>query len=223
MARKIESLLLDGPDGKLEALLEEPEESVREAMLVCHPHPVFGGTMHNKVVYRLARALRRSGSVVLRFNFRGVGRSQGKYAEGIGELEDARAAAAWLRDRYPLLPYGLAGFSFGARIILRLGCAAADATRLVAAGVPTRHGDLDFLAHCTAPKVFVHSTRDEFGPRPDMERAVAAMAEPKELHWIEADDHFFAGSLDAFEECVYRLSGGLAAQPLHPAHGAQTN
>src|SRR5436190_7557502 len=116
--RRIESYLLDGEAGKIECLLEEPETGpAREACLVCHPHPLYGGTMHNKVVYRMARALRRRGSAVLRFNFRGVGRSQGKHGEGIAEIDDARAALEWLRARYGTIPYALAGFSFGARVI----------------------------------------------------------------------------------------------------------
>ena len=121
--RRIESYLLDGAAGKLEALLEEPESvEPREACLICHPHPLHGGTMHNKVVYRMARALRSSGSVVLRFNFRGVGRSEGQHDKGAGELADARLMMDWLRARYPELPYSAAGFSFGARIALRLAC-----------------------------------------------------------------------------------------------------
>ena len=117
MARRIETLNLDGPAGKLEALLEEPDDREPvEAVLVCHPHPQHGGTMHNKVVYRIARGLRHSGSVVLRFNYRGVNLSQGEYDHGIGETEDARAALAFLRTRYPALPYSMAGFSFGSRI-----------------------------------------------------------------------------------------------------------
>src|SRR4051794_8082546 len=123
MPRRIETLMLDGPAGKLEALLEEPEDREPvQAVLVCHPHPAHGGTMHNKVVYRIARGLRRSGCVVLRFNYRGVNLSEGVYDHGDGELEDARAALAFLRGRYPDLSYSLAGFSFGSRIILRLGC-----------------------------------------------------------------------------------------------------
>src|ERR1700732_3651446 len=114
MPRKIESLFIGGPAGKLEALLEEPEDqSPREAVLVCHPHPLHGGTMHNKVVYRIARGLRRAGAVVMRFNYRGVNRSEGKYDNGAGETEDARAALEVLRSRYPELPFSLAGFSFG--------------------------------------------------------------------------------------------------------------
>src|ERR1051325_4392157 len=100
--RRIESYLLNGAAGKLEAILEEPEDTpVREACLVCHPHPLYGGTMHNNVVYRMARALRRSGSAVLRFNFRGVGRSEGAHDHGAGEFEDARLLMDWLRERYP--------------------------------------------------------------------------------------------------------------------------
>src|ERR1700689_4504953 len=123
MPRRIESLFIDGPAGKLEALLEEPEDrDPKHAVLVCHPHPQHGGTMHNKVVYRVARGLRRAGAVVLRFNYRGVNLSHGSYAHGEGELEDARAALVWLRGRFPDLPVTLAGFSFGSRIVLRLAC-----------------------------------------------------------------------------------------------------
>ena len=122
MARRIESHFIAGPAGRLESLLEEPEDrEPTEACLVCHPHPLFGGTMHNKVVYRLARGLRKAGGVVLRFNFRGVNLSEGTHDEGAGEVEDARTALAFLRERYPELPYSLAGFSFGSRIALRRG------------------------------------------------------------------------------------------------------
>jgi len=117
MPRTIETHLLEGPAGKLEALLDVPEDAEPHALaLICHPHPLFGGTMHNKVVYRTARALRNSGHVVLRFNFRGVGKSEGRHDLGVGEIEDARATLDWLRGRYPGLPYTLAGFSFGSRL-----------------------------------------------------------------------------------------------------------
>src|ERR1700674_3371053 len=100
MSRRIESLFIDGPAGKLEALLEEPDDqAARMAVLVCHPHPQHGGTMHNKVVYRIARGVRRAGAVVLRFNYRGVNLSEGQYDRGVGEVEDARAALQFLRSR----------------------------------------------------------------------------------------------------------------------------
>ncbi len=207
MPRRIESHLLDGPAGNLEALLEEPEDQTPvEACLVCHPHPLFGGTMHNKVVHRVARALRRRGAVVLRFNFRGVGRSQGEHAEGIGEVDDARAALHWLRARYPSLPYSLAGFSFGSNVILRLGCELGDAARLIAVGLPTRLGTGAHLSRCTVPKVFVTSTHDEYAPRAEMEALYPAIADPKRMIWIEAEDHFFKNALDDLEEAVFGLN-----------------
>jgi uncharacterized protein len=206
--RRIESYLLEGAAGKVEALLEEPENAdPREACLVCHPHPLHGGTMHNKVVYRLARALRRSGSVVLRFNFRGVGRSEGIHDHGSGELEDARALVEWLRGRYPGLACATAGFSFGSRIATRLACSINSAARTIAVGFPTRSGDFDYLKTCAVRKVFVQSTHDEYGPRLELERVFEGCGEPKEIHWIEAADHFFRDGLDALEETVFRLNG----------------
>jgi len=206
--RRIESLMLAGPAGGLEAMLEEPEETPARALaLVCHPHPLFGGTMHNKVVYRLARGLRRSGAAVLRFNFRGVGASQGEHDHGNGEADDARIALDWLRTRFPGMPYVLAGFSFGSRIVLRLGCAAGDASLLIAAGFPTVLGDAAFLESCLAPKVFIQSTHDEFAPRPDMQALFdERIAQPKRLIWIESEDHFFQGALDQLEETVFGLA-----------------
>ncbi len=207
MARRIESLLLDGPAGKLESLLEEPEHGEpREAFLVCHPHPQFGGTMHNKVVYRIARAVRRAGAVVLRFNYRGVNRSEGVYDEGAGELEDARAELEYLRSRYPELSYSLAGFSFGSRVILKLGCESQGVRRLIAVGFPAAQAEPAGLGDCAVPRVFIQSTNDQFGPPPAMEAYFERLRDPKELVWVEAGDHFFAGALDAFEEAVYQVA-----------------
>ena len=203
MPRRIESLSLAGPAGRLEALLEESEDAEpRLCAVVCHPHPLYGGTMHNKVVYRLARGLRRAGIVVLRFNFRGVGSSAGEHAHLEGEIEDARAALAWLRERYPALPYALAGFSFGSRVVTRLGCAATGASFLMAAGFPTRWGSPDYLDTCEAPKVFIQSTNDQYGPRAELEEMYQRFATPKQLHWIESADHFFAGGLEELEAQV---------------------
>ena len=205
--RRIESHFLDGAAGKLECILEEPEEApLREACLVCHPHPLYGGTMHNKVVYRMARALRRSGSAVLRFNFRGVGRSEGAHDEGVGELEDARRLMEWLRARYPDLAYAVAGFSFGSRIALRLGCALEGTNRIIAVGFPTKKSSVDYLKSCGVRQYFIQSTNDEHGPKAELEALYADFAEPKQIRWIEATDHFFADGLDALEDAIYQLS-----------------
>ena len=207
MPRRIESLFLDGPAGRLEALLEEPEDQApREAVLVCHPHPQFGGTMHNKVVYRIARGMRRAGAVALRFNYRGVNLSEGTYGQGVGELEDARAALEFLRSRYPELPFSLAGFSFGSRIILKLGCEVPGASRLVAVGFPAGDSASLSLGFCEIPRVFIQSTNDQFGPRPAMERYFAGVKDPKELIWVESRDHFFADGLEEFEQAVFRVA-----------------
>ena len=207
MARRIESHSILGPAGTLEALLEEPEDrEPRAAALVCHPHPLHGGTMHNKVVHRLARGLRGAGLVTLRFNFRGVGRSQGSHGYVTGEIEDARAALEWLRGRYPDLPFGLAGFSFGSRVITQFGCALGDPLWLMAAGFAASLGPAAYLQNCAVPKYFIHSTHDRYGPRETMESLFARVAPPKELVWIEARDHFFAGALDDFEAAVVRCA-----------------
>jgi len=207
MPRRIESLFLEGLAGRLEALLEEPEDGTPlEAALVCHPHPQHGGTMHNKVVYRIARGLRSTGAVVLRFNYRGVNLSEGEYAHGEGELEDARVALAYLRGRYPNLPFTLAGFSFGSRIALRLGCEGAGARRVIAVGFPTTYKDRSFLENCTVPRTFIQSTRDQFGPISDLEPLVTGLPEPKKLVLVEAGDHFFDGALDVLEREVASLT-----------------
>ncbi|HEY2842640.1 MAG TPA: alpha/beta family hydrolase [Bryobacteraceae bacterium] len=206
MPRKIESLFLEGPAGRLEALLEEPEDgSPTEAAVVCHPHPQHGGTMHNKVVYRIARGLRSTGAVVLRFNYRGVNLSAGEYAHGVGELEDARTALAHVRGRYPNLPFTLAGFSFGSRIALRLGCEGVGARRVIAVGFPTVYKDRAFLENCTLPRVFLQSSQDQYGPMAELAPLVASLPEPKKLIVVEAEDHFFAGALEELEREVARL------------------
>jgi hypothetical protein len=206
MARRIETLFLAGPSGRLEALLEEPEDADPvEAAIVCHPHPQFGGTMHNKVVYRLARGLRKSICVVLRFNYRGVNLSEGEYDDGIGETDDAREALRELERRYPGLPLLVAGFSFGARVALRLASQEATITRVIAAGFPTRIAERDFVYQVRVPKYFVHSTHDEFGPQPAFQEFFESLLEPKSLEWVEAGDHFFRDALDTFESAIQRI------------------
>ena len=205
MARRIESLFIPGPAGRLEAILEEPEgRKPGEAAVVCHPHPRHGGTMHNKVVYRMARGLRHAGAVVLRFNYRGVNLSEGEYDQGIGEIDDTRAAIGMLRSLYPDLRYTLAGFSFGSRIALKLGCEVASdpPTRIIAVGFPAGHENSSHLGDCPRSRIFIQSTHDQFGPVPAMEAYFAGLQEPKKLIWVEAGDHFFAGALDELEEAV---------------------
>ncbi len=206
MARILETLFLDGPAGRLEALHEGPDEDVEivRAAVVCHPHPLFGGTLHNKVVFRLARAARNAGCAVVRFNFRGVGQSAGTHDEGQGEQDDVRTAMRFMRERYPRLPLVLSGFSFGASMSLRVACGDAGVEAVIAVGTPVNRATFGFLNDCPTPKRFIHSTNDEHGSRERMEAAFEAAHGPKKLDWIEAKDHFFVDNLDEFERCAQR-------------------
>jgi alpha/beta superfamily hydrolase len=205
MARLLESTTIEGPAGPLEALHEGPDDgtAIVRAAVVCHPHPLFGGTMHNKVVFRLARAARRSGAAVLRFNFRGVGLSAGEHAGGIGEQDDLRAALEYMSSRYPDLPFALAGFSFGSRVAARVFCGNLRIERLICAGTPVAKGEWSFLERCSGPKFFLHSTNDEHGPKAAMHAVFDRAGEPKQITWIESGDHFFSDALDRLEEAAY--------------------
>ena len=204
MARKLQSIHLAGPAGRLEALLEEPEATsrIKRAVVLCHPHPQYGGTMHNKVVYRMAKAARGNGASVLRFNYRGVGTSSGIYDGGLGEQDDLRAAMRYMQERHPGTPLVVGGFSFGSRVSLRVCCGDPSVDRVVAVGTPVNRGDFSFLRRCTCPKHFIQSMRDEFGSRSSMERVLAAAAELRSITWIDAADHFFSDALDALEAGV---------------------
>ncbi|MBI4465939.1 MAG: alpha/beta hydrolase [Acidobacteria bacterium] len=205
MKRKVQSLFLPGPAGQLEALWEQPtsaDPSPSLAGLVCHPHPLYGGTLHNKVVHHTARALQELGLPVLRFNFRGAGKSQGTHDQGRGEAEDTRAALAYLGDKAPGAGIVLAGFSFGAWVGLRAGCGDPRVRALIGIGLPAANSDLSYLESCPKPKLFVQGTRDQFGARQAVEALVARAAAPKQLVWIEGADHFFAGHLEELRHAI---------------------
>jgi alpha/beta superfamily hydrolase len=207
----IRSLFLDGPAGRLEALLNAGAENPTHAAVVCHPHPLFGGTLHNKVVFHTMKALNSFGFPVLRFNFRGTGLSQGEHDQGNGEVDDVRVALDWLDAEYHL-PLIFAGFSFGAAVGLRAACPDMRVRAVVGVGTPVgpvaaesevpRTYTFDFLGDCTKPKLFVSGARDQFGPRAKLEALVASMPEPKKLVLIEGADHFFEGRLRELREAI---------------------
>jgi uncharacterized protein len=207
----IKSLFLEGPAGRLEALLNAGAENATHAAVVCHPHPLFGGTLHNKVVFHTMKALNGFGFPVLRFNFRGAGLSEGEHDRGNGEVEDVRTALDWLAAEFHL-PLLFAGFSFGAAVGLRAACPDARVKALIGVGVPAipvaadteapRIYALDFLRECAKPKLFVSGARDQFAPLAQLEALVAAAAEPKRLVVIEGADHFFEGRLRELREAI---------------------
>jgi alpha/beta superfamily hydrolase len=191
---------LRSPAGRLEALLNTGREDAPFATLVCHPHPAGGGTMHNKVVYHAMKAFSAFGLPVLRFNFRGVGLSEGAFDEGNGEQEDARAALDWLDENFrrPIL---FAGFSFGSHVGLRACCGDVRVKGLIGLGLPVHAEGRDytygFLPKCGVPKLFISGDHDQYGPREVMERVLEKAPEPKRLMWIEGADHFFQGTAES--------------------------
>ena len=174
----------------------------RMVALVCHPHPQFGGTLHNKVVFRAAKAATGLGLAALRFNFRGVGQSEGEYSEGAGERDDVRAALDYLLTRFAEKPVCLMGFSFGAWVGLAVGARDPRVKSLVGLGLPTASEDLAFLRQATKPKLIVQGTQDVYGPRNQVEALFASLPEPKRIHWVEGADHFFSGKLDEVQAAV---------------------
>jgi hypothetical protein len=196
---------LTGPAGRLEAVLNTSSPEAKYAVLLCHPHPLGGGTMHNKVVYHAMKAFHFLGLPVLRFNFRGTGLSEGVHDHGRGEQDDVRAALYWL-DENLRLPILFAGFSFGSYVGLRVACSDSRVKAAVALGLPVqaegRDYSYEFLAHCAMPKLFISGTRDQFGPRTQVEAAVAAAHPPAEMVWIDNADHFFAGKLEQVQAAI---------------------
>jgi alpha/beta superfamily hydrolase len=192
---------LRGPAGRLEAVLNTGRDDALYAAVVAHPHPLGGGTMHNKVVYHAAKAFSSFGLPVLRFNFRGTGLSEGTHDDGRGEVDDVRAALDWMDARYGL-PLLFAGFSFGSNVGLRACCGDARVRGLVGIGLPVRAEGRDysynFLPGCgTVPKLFISGDHDEFSPRGTLEGVLASAQEPKEIVWVAGADHFFAGTVES--------------------------
>ncbi len=196
---------LRGPAGRLEALLNTGAPDAKYAVLVCHPHPLGGGSMHNKVVYHGMKAFRSFGLPVLRFNFRGTGLSEGEHDHGRGEQDDVRAALDWLDNEFQL-PILFAGFSFGSYVGLSVCCGDPRVKGLVALGLPVhaegRDYRYDFLSACGMSKLFISGTRDRYGPQSQIEAAMAMAASPKEMVWVEGADHFFVGKLDQVQRAI---------------------
>jgi len=210
------SLTIAGRGVELEAVLREPDEQrLRGAVVVCHPHPLYGGTMDNKVVFRSAKAALSAGWAALRFNFRGVGKSTGTYDHGEGEKDDVRSALDLLAERYPEHPLALMGFSFGARVGLEIGVTDPRVSALVGLGLPLRMHDFDFLATNEKPTLLLSGALDEYCP-PDKLEALARRLPPSTtVRTIDGADHFFSADLDPVQSYVSRFF-----LQLKPARGA---
>jgi alpha/beta superfamily hydrolase len=183
-------------------VVREPRAGFRAAAVLCHPHPVYGGTMDNRVVYRAAKAAQAAGLATLRFNFRGAGKSTGAYDRGAGEQKDVSAVIDWLAERYRGLPLVLIGFSFGAWVGLRVGSVDPRVRVLVGLGLPVITYDFGFLAANTKPTLFVSGARDEFCPKPEMERLAGTLPSTSSVVWVEGADHFFKGRIDQLQQRI---------------------
>ena len=215
---------IPGPAGSLEALLDEPASArginpdglvesgrsdgrVRAAVVFAHPHPQYGGTMHTKVVYQTAKALARIGCCVLRFNFRGAGRSAGTFDDGQGEREDFRAALEFMRARYPGAPLWAGGMSFGAWVGLTVGAADPRVAALIGIAMPIDRYDFTPVAESETPKFFIHGERDEVCPLKQMREFYARAHDPKELVVIDSADHLFDGKVGEVADAIEDLLG----------------
>jgi alpha/beta superfamily hydrolase len=199
------NLFIPASHGRLEAILKEPSGEPKGVGLVCHPHPLGGGTMHNKVVFRAAAGLIDAGFITLRFNFRGVGASSGVHEEIEGGQEDVRDALQYLDEQYPGQPITLAGFSFGSRTGMEVGMNDDRVVRLITIGTPVdKYGDYEFLTQVRKPILFVHGDRDEFGAIENVRALYEKVAEntDAEIVVFENCGHFFDEHLNELRETV---------------------
>ena len=199
------NLFIPVSHGQLEAILKEARQGPPKGVaLVLHPHPLGGGTMHNKVVFRAAAALNDAGITSLRINFRGVGQSTGQHDEGRGEQEDVRAGLDYLANHYPGLPIILCGFSFGARFGLEVGIHDPRVAYLIGIGTPLEKYDFSFLTSCRKPLLLVHGDQDEFGNVEKLRQLVSEIEKdvPVKLVVIPGADHFFEGRLDELKLAI---------------------
>jgi alpha/beta superfamily hydrolase len=204
VAHDSRSVFLEGPAGRLEAILWTPPAGAAPpfAALVCHPHPLFGGTMHNKVIYQAAKSLSSLGLPVLRFNFRGAGASAGTHDRGRGEQGDVRAALDFLAAEFRGVPLLLAGFSFGSWVGLRVGCEDQRVTHLIGLGAPVNDSDFSYLSECAKPKLFVQGGNDQFGALDKLTALVASLPGDNRVVEVPGVDHFFTGKLDELDRAI---------------------
>lgn len=198
------NLFISGQVGQLEAILKEPRGEAKGVALVCHPHPLGGGTMHNKVVFRTAAGLIDAGLITLRFNFRGVGASDGEH-DGEKEREDVKDALNYLSENYPDQPITLAGFSFGSRMGTEVGMADERVVRLISVGTPVdKYNDFDYLENLRKPILFVHGDRDEFGALENVEKLVGKVAANTDAELVSFENcgHFFDEHLNELRDVV---------------------
>ena len=206
-----------GPSGRLEALLQQPATAagapLRAAVVFAHPHPLYGGTMHTKAVYRATKAFARLGCAVLRFNFRGVGQSDGMFDNAVGELDDFRAGLDFMASRYPGAYLWAAGFSFGAYVALTAGVRDDRVSILIGIAPALHMYDFSEVRASTKPKYFVQGERDELCPLAQMQAFFAELPEPKRLVVVPGANHLFNGQAEEVGTAVTQMFAHAPATP----------
>lgn len=204
VSKQVLHINIPTPQGHLEGILKPEEEGTRPHYVgvVCHPHPLYGGTMYNKVVFRVVQSLQSLNIPALRFNFRGIGRSTGTYDEGRGEMDDVRYALEFLSRRYPGIPAIIAGFSFGSYVGMRVAATDDRAQAMIGLGVLARSLNGDTLQGCHKPKLIIHGTNDEVAPYDLAIQWFEQVPAPKSLVTVEGAGHFFQGRLDEVETII---------------------
>jgi hypothetical protein len=199
------NLFIPVAHGQLEAILKEPRQgSPKGVALVLHPHPLGGGTMHNKVVFRAAAALNDAGLTVLRINFRGVGQSTGVHDDGRGEQDDVRAGLDYFSQQFPGQRITLCGFSFGARVGLEVGIKDPRVEYLIGIGTPLQMYDFNFLAACRKPLLLVHGENDEYGDVERLRKLAGELGKNTNVRLVVVSGagHFFDGGLDELKRAI---------------------
>jgi alpha/beta superfamily hydrolase len=196
------SMIITAGPVELEALLREPKNPLRGTAIVCHPHPVYGGTMDNRIVYRAAKAAAENGFAALRFNFRGVGGSTGQYDQGIGEKADVTAVIDWIEDEFPGMHPVLIGYSFGAWVGLQVGCADTRIPAMIGLAPPLDLYDLGFLTECMKPALYVAGTKDEFCSQENLDRWARKLPAASSVRRIADTGHFFDGKVEVVEHLI---------------------
>jgi len=194
---------------ELESHIREPEGEPRGVAVLCHPHPVYGGTMDNRVVYRSARAVAKAGFSALRFNFRGVGKSTGQYDHGLGEKEDVAAAVDWMEKRYPGKPLAILGYSFGAWVGLQTGCQDPRIQALVGIGLPLDLYSFEYLLDYTNPSLYIVGAQDEFCSPVILQNLIRRLPTASKIHRLPDADHFFTEQVDDVENLIEQFFRGL--------------
>jgi len=211
------SLKIPGKGVTLESILRQPERKpIRGTAVLCHPHPVYGGTMNNRVIFRAGKAATAAGLAALRFNFRGVGASTGVFDEGDGEQQDVSSAVEWLYGRFPGLPMVLIGFSFGAWVGLRVAVRDPRIVALVGLGLPLNHYDFDFLTENAKPALYMVGTADEFCPLDRMERFARRLPPQSDARWIQGAGHFFDSQIDQVQKLISDFLQDLPLEKIAP-------